>query len=507
MSGKRPKVMLIFPKSIYKNFSPPLGLAYLGAVLERKGCSVKIIDMSAPFYEGDLESVINAVGLFKPDIIGVSINTMLIKSAYQIIKTLPPDCALVVAGGPHTSILPHEVLENGFDVAVRGEGENAILQLTQYTEGLAPLENIRGISFRDSKGEIIDNPAQNFIENLDTLPFPAKHLFDKEKYSQNGSNLNSFGSILTSRGCPYSCIYCSKEVYGGKYRTRSANNIYQEIVHLYQNYDLTQINIVDDAFSLNTKKVEELCHLLKKSNLGLQWNCTTRLDFIDDMLLKKMREAGCSNISYGIESGDPETLQKIKKNVTLDVALDGVKKTRKNGISVWTNFMLGFPWEKTKHIRNTLKFIQRLKPYVHQIVLYVPVPFPGTQLYEEYKEDYQLENWWLKRFHRRDLRQLEQMPFFHHIFMIDTFINEADLLNVSFFKYSSHIKKEIKRVIQYAFKNNLINQEKSSLKIKGLVVLVWLSRILYKIHPVIESIGMGFILKTLRITRRILKKV
>ena len=369
-------------EDVYPN--PPLGLAYLGAVLERAGHEVLIIDAAAPYADYTISDLVDEAREFAPGIVGVRFTVYSLEYAYPLLKALSQAGldALIVAGGPHSTLLPDEVLQHGAQVAVRHDGEETILELVEHVQGERGLEDIEGISYWDTDGKIIYNPPRPRIRDLDALPFPAKHLFRQQDYIRNSGDHERFGNILSSRGCPYQCTYCSKIVRGKTTRFRSAQNVLDEILFLMDKYGITRFRFIDDIFTVRKKRVMRLCDLILERDLNISWTVITRLDCVDRELLRKMKEAGCRSIAYGVESGNPETLERIRKGFTRDQARQAIKMTHEVGVNCSVNFMWGFPWETVDDVQRSADFVKELLPFVTVVApAGILIPFPGTEIY------------------------------------------------------------------------------------------------------------------------------
>jgi len=359
---------------------PPLGLAYLASVLEQHAIQVDIID--APTLGMSLNDVVDKAEKTQPDIVGISILTPTASRGFatsEAVKKLLPE-TLVVVGGPHSSIFPRETLiENeSVDVAVLGEGEYVMLEIAQGR----PLKEVESIAFRQNRNVVLTSPRQP-IRDLDSLPFPARHLLPMDKYKPHPNQYERLPAVhmLATRGCPYRCAFCSKAVFGRSYRTRSSENIVEEIKHCIEEYGAREISFVDDEFAIKRPWTIELCNRLIEENLGIVWRCAARVDTVDKELLEKMARAGCYNISYGVESGTQVLLDIIKKDITLDQARKAVRWTKEARIGVTASFMLALPGETLDLTKKTIDFAIELNPDYAQFC--ITTPYPGTELFEQ----------------------------------------------------------------------------------------------------------------------------
>ncbi len=398
------KILLISPPwfRLLGGSSPPspLGLCYIAGVLEEDGFDVRVYnadfkartglsqasEMTANYdnYLQTLENINHplwkeveaVISLQSPDIVGVTVTTAQYGSALNVsklVKDFNPDIP-IVWGGVHPTILPDEVIKNRHvDIVVRGEGEYTFLDLIQNLEGL---DKVQGITYMRN-GNVTHNPNRPLINNLDELPFPARHLIlGKGDYLPH-----AFGNIFATRGCPYNCIFCaSSKIWTKKIRYRSPENVVNEIKQIRKNFETYLFSFEDDSFTLNKEFVKAVCKLLIEENLDIKWSAETRADLVSDDLIKIMKSAGCEAITIGVESGDEETLKKIKKGITLEQIKLSKKVIKENRIRFSAFFMVGFPWEGEKEINKTILLMKELDP--HTAFFSIATPYPGTELYD-----------------------------------------------------------------------------------------------------------------------------
>ncbi len=363
--------------------TPPIGLAYIASVLRKNGFKVRIIDDVVERLE--FNSLIKRIK--DSLIVGITTTTPTFNTALKYAKKIKSILknVFIVLGGVHVSLLPYEAIKYNFvDAVCVGEGEYTMLELAERIERNKSLEGIRGLVYKDGN-RIIDNGARGFIEDLDSLPFPAYDLLPLDKYAVLGMKLEHF-PIMSSRGCPFACRYCCSSLFmGRKFRARSAENVVDEIEWLMDKFGAKYVGFGDDTFTLNRKRVEEICEEIRSRGLDVEWACSSRVDTIDDGLLKKMRNAGCTCIYYGVESSNPDILNNYyRKRISLDQVKDAVKKTKENKIVTVCSFMIGAPMETREDIMNTLKFAIKLDPDYAQFSILTP--YPGTEIYNEAKE-------------------------------------------------------------------------------------------------------------------------
>jgi anaerobic magnesium-protoporphyrin IX monomethyl ester cyclase len=370
------------------NIIPSLGLAYIAAVLEENGYEVKIIDCTMRI------SHLELVGLLKkekPDIIGITGATSAFRSmkkAAEDIKIQLPSVPVVV-GGPHLTAAPEYTMGfDCFDVGVIGEGEITFLELVrQYKKnGLNNIDFIDGIVYREN-GKIIRTRQREFIKDLDCLPFPARHLYPSlSAYRPTPASYRRLpqGVLITTRGCPSKCTFCDRAVFGSSYRERSADKVVEEIEELIYKFGAREIRFFDDTFTLNEKRVFEICNKLKERKIKIPWTCLTKVANVSKEMLKEMKEAGCWQVLFGLESGDERILKLLKKGNTVEQNEKAVRLARDAGLSVRGDFIVGTPGETLESLKRTLDFAIKVKvDYAHFNKF---VPYPGTELYETLTE-------------------------------------------------------------------------------------------------------------------------
>jgi len=396
------KVLLIYPPwSLEEEFDKlakvgnlvqPLGIGYLGAILENAGYQVKIID--APPLGYSVSQIIEEAKKFGPDVAGITSVTADFYKAKKIIQKIKEEIGCpTVLGGPHITAAPEASLrESGVDYGVIGEGEIAFKELLEGIEGKKGIEGIKGIIFKKN-GKIVKTPPRQFIENLDVLPFPARHLMPPlSAYHPTPASYKKLpvGSMITSRGCPFKCTFCDRAIFGNTYRFRSPKNVVDEMEVLIKDFGAKEIRFWDDTFNFYPKRVIEICKEIIKRKIEIPWTCLGRVNFIEKEMLSWMKRAGCWQISFGIESGNEEILKKIKKGITKEMVRKALSKTKKAGIGARGFFMLGLPGETEKTMQETIDFAKSLPLDVAGFC--VTIPFPNTELYQEAKKRGELLN-------------------------------------------------------------------------------------------------------------------
>jgi radical SAM superfamily enzyme YgiQ (UPF0313 family) len=368
---------------------PPLGLGYLSAVLAKHGYEVEVFD----FVDTSLENVEEILRNKRLQVVGISCNLTDYRwgafKLAQIVKRINPQCT-VVMGGSHATHLYEQILSNFcVDVVVRYEGEYTFLDVVKAIETGSKLEDIKGIAFK-TEGGIVKNEDRLPISELDSLPFPTYDLFDVNNYIHYSSPATFAGkkvkklksaSMMTSRGCPYCCQYCSiTKFWRGNCRFRSVKKVVDEMELLRNKHGVVHFNFFDDAFTLNNDRVIEICKEIIGRELDVCWECVTRVDCVSSEMLNWMRRAGCVSISYGVESGSSMVLKTIKKRQTRSQIIKAFKMTHEAGISAYILLMIGNPNESKQSISETIELMRIIKP--DKIKTTLTMIYPSTDLYE-----------------------------------------------------------------------------------------------------------------------------
>lgn len=362
---------------------PPLGLAYIAAVLKRNKIDVKILESNA--HDLNHEQIKKAILNYSPDYVGITSTTSLIEEAHEIAELCPSNTKVII-GGVHASSMPDETLMKfpKFDLLVRGEGEYAMLELAQKK----PLSKIKGLSYKKDH-KIIHNLPRELNNKLDDLPFPARELLPMNKYFSAGAKQLPTDYILSSRGCPYLCIFCADHlVHGRKFRFRTPENMMGEVKEIYKR-GARDWDFVDDNFTLFPERVKKFCDLMIKSGLNkkMTWRCANgiRADRVSLELLKKMKKAGCYMVSFGIESGNEEILKKMKKAINLSKVRQAVNWCNQVGIETRGLFMFGNLGENEKTMQDTIDFAKSLD--LDTATFHITIPFPNTDYWKIVKEE------------------------------------------------------------------------------------------------------------------------
>ena len=387
--------------------SPPLGLAYMAAVLERNGYDVKILDCTAEGFDTVThygpgliayglapEEIVSAVLDYQPSVVGISclftVCAPIVERLSELIKEHFPSVKIVL-GGTHPTVCAEDLIQKDYvDFVVRGEGEHAFLELLNHLQGTSEtsrsFREVCNLTYRES-GRIVSTPQQ-FIRNLDELPTPARHLLNMEFYIEKGlmQGLADRGSrattMITSRGCPARCVFCSiHSVWGYRYRAHSPNYVLDEVAEIKRLYGVSQIIFEDDNLTLNRRRAEEIFRGMKERKLDLHWTTPNGVALwaLNESLLRMMKEAGCVWLTVAFESGDQETLKNIiRKPLNLVKAAELVNICRKIRLPTTAFFVIGFPGETNESMKRSMRFAEDLP--VDSISVMIATPYPGTEL-------------------------------------------------------------------------------------------------------------------------------
>lgn len=386
-----PKILLVTPPILRGGYgvyaeaggkNEPIGILSLAAVLEKNNINVQILDA-----EGEsltIPDTIKRIAEIKPNILGITSSTTAFNKAKLIaseVKNKFPEIKTII-GGPHVTALPEETLEyDFFDFGIVGEAEYAFLEFINALKDDKNYTEIKSLVYKDENKKVHINPRRELIKNLDELPMPAIHLL--KDYSLYTPQLTAYrkkpvGTVITSRGCPYQCIFCDRNAFGNKFRARSPEKIIEEIEYRIKKQGVKEIAFLDDTFTINKERVIKICDLLIEKKIDLIWSCSLRADTVDKELLKKMKQAGCWLISLGVESGNEQVLKFIKKNLNKDKVRECCKIAKEVGLKTRGFFMIGHPIDTKETIRETIDFAKSLPLYIAEFS--ITTPFPNTEL-------------------------------------------------------------------------------------------------------------------------------
>jgi radical SAM superfamily enzyme YgiQ (UPF0313 family) len=389
------RIFLINPPSPEPVRSPLLSFGYLAAALERGGHTVGLLDASAVNGIADHDEIARRASEFRPDLVGLHVKTLHVQPAYALAKSLAGRWPLV-AGGPHPTVAPVEALAHGFQFSIAGEGEEVLVELADALDGKRPLESIAGLAFRNASGATHLAPPRGFIEDLDALasPLPSLRLFDPAWYG--AARTVPYGGILSSRGCPAACTFCSNNVTGRRFRYRDARAVAAEVRALKDQHNAGAFVFFDDSFAVGRRRLEELSRALSDGG-SVPWSCTAHPAHIDPETIALMRAAGCGGIDIGMESGDPSRLVKIAKGVTVERVLEVLGWCRDAGMHVVVNLMFGWPEETPAELERTFQFMEQADALgAMWNARGVLVPYPGTEIYDQHHRRYGFTEWWIQ---------------------------------------------------------------------------------------------------------------
>ncbi len=359
----------------------PLGIGYLTAILEENGYTVDIVDCQTTHpTKQELEEKFRSLN---PDIVGVTSATLTYNPALDILeaaKSALPN-VVTIAGGPHVTVMDKETFQESgnVDIVVRSEGEQTMLELAKLvSEGnVQKLDGILGITYQ-KEGKVIRNLDRPFMTDIDSLPFPAHKRFDVGKYKI----LNrTYLPLVTSRGCPYNCAFCAGyKMCGRGFRARSPKKVVDELEWLRDEFGGVVFAFYDDTFTFDVNRAIAICEEMKSRKFDLPWDCRTRVDKVSPELLAKLHSAGCQLVHFGVESGNQQMLNLMRKGTTVEQNAQAIKWAKQAGISVAISLVIGYPTETSEQLQQTIDFIYKTKPdYVYMCEA---VPYPGTELYD-----------------------------------------------------------------------------------------------------------------------------
>lgn len=385
-------VLLIYPyfkptrdRSVFR--FPPLGISYIAASLQKAGHTVQLLDCTFLQRQEAMQIALQA----KVAVIGIYCMVSMNEDCFWFAQQLRDHCHLLVAGGPLPTCDPEPFLDH-FDVVVRGEGEQTMLELVGAFETATSLDSVSGIVFRskenlpgESREKYCYSAQRPFTRDLDSIPFPARELLPNNNYIQYGKKKYGYAitTVMSTRGCPYHCEFCSNVIFGGSYRERSPKNVVDEIENaLAFGYD--RISFADDVFTMKRSRVVEICREIQARGLHFQWECLGRVDSLDYNTAVEMKEAGCRRIFFGIESGDDQILELMRKQITSERARQAVEAAHRARLEVGAFFILFYPGDTDESVLNTLRFATALP--LDYLGLSMPYPLPGTALYERVRQ-------------------------------------------------------------------------------------------------------------------------
>jgi anaerobic magnesium-protoporphyrin IX monomethyl ester cyclase len=386
-------VMLVYPyfkpakdRSVFR--FPPLGIGYVGASLRNAGHKVETLDCTFSERDDALKNALNS----DADVVGIYCMASMKEDSLRFARALRNKNRLIIAGGPLPSSDPLSFMED-FDIVVKGEGEHALPELLEAYQDKNGLNSVLGIFYhkngngqKNRENGITFTGPRPQTADLDTITFPARDLLPNFKYLDYWKKKTGRAttSIMTTRGCPFTCEFCSNAVFGVSYRERSPQNVVDEVEEVLS-YGFDRIHFADDVFTLKKERVTRICQEIKRRKLNFKWECLGRVDSIDLDLAKMMKDTGCDRIFFGIESANDSILKLMNKKITISKVRQAIEAANNAGINTGGFFILCYPGETNETVLNTIRFSTSLP--LDYLSFTVPYPLPGTALYERMKNN------------------------------------------------------------------------------------------------------------------------
>lgn len=362
------RILFVQPQVHGKPSAPPLGIAYLASVARNMGHEVAMIDNE--FEQFSEEILTEKISAFSPDILAITTIIMSRLKSLRIVDSVP-NIPYVLFGGPQATLSPDFYIRKQNHYVMRGESEVILRNfLTALGKG-ETINDIRGLSWMNDEGKLVSNPAEPYISDIDTIPYPAYDLLPIGKYTHKFEG-EPCATMIATRGCPYKCIYCY-HILNSSFRTRSPANVIGEMKFLQEKYGFKSFKFFDDVFSLKKKHTMELCQAFIDEGLDIKWQILTRVNCVDEELLQMMYKAGLRHISFGIESGSQKTLDKIEKVTSVEKNRWALQKCREVGIRTKAYIIIGFPWETKEDIQETIRFVEETVPDAIQVLFATPM--------------------------------------------------------------------------------------------------------------------------------------
>jgi anaerobic magnesium-protoporphyrin IX monomethyl ester cyclase len=403
------RILLVSPKSSVWSSRKHIhmGLGYLAGALIAAGYD----DVTLFDAEAESEPLASLLAQKRHDLVGISSPTPLIYEAWEAAALAKKQGAVTILGGPHLTLMPDETMrrpEAEVDMVVRGEAEETLVEIVQAIEATGqrgregaglhlpdePWGGIAGLSYRNLDGEVVHNPDRRLRQDVESIPWPAYHLFKIDRYTNlqpltDGLDPHARAyTLVTSRGCPYQCIYCSKPITGNTWRARSPEDVVAEWRYLVQEMGATEIGITDDVWNLKLDRAKEICrHLIAEGLTHVPWITVhgMRADHTDAELFQLMAQAGCRRAGFGVESGSQAVLDAIKKRQSLDDVRRAFEQAKAAGLQTMGFFIFGLPADTEETMEETIRFALELDPDLANFM--IAAPYPGTELWEIARRD------------------------------------------------------------------------------------------------------------------------
>lgn len=382
------KIVLVQPPNLQRSGDwkkmkvsrPPINMALMASCLRRSGHEPFIYDFD--WFEGNVDEMSGLILSQEPCVVGFTCLTPRIEVTLSIaarIKELDPDVKIVIGGAHINAVGKQSLYMACIDYAIYGEAEESFVELLKTIEAGGDFDRVRNLIYRRS-GKVVMNPARPFIQDLDKLPFPAWDLLKLQNYIDPGIFDGIHMGVMTARGCPWNCIFCSSGVtWGRKVRFRSAENVADELQHIAEKLGITNVMFYDDTFTLNKERFLKICAEIMKRRLNLRYYCQLRVDTIDDEVANGLAQSGCMTAALGIESGNEEILKTLKKGFKKSQAFKAVAALKSAGVPILASYIIGSPGDTHKSIKETFEFAKELD--TNQAKFMICTPFPGTDLF------------------------------------------------------------------------------------------------------------------------------
>ncbi len=447
-----------------RGFNPPLGLLYLAGYLKQHSQHhVFGLDAQAERLTYD-NQFIKRILQMSPELVGITAMTFTmidVLKTIDLIKSAEKELnkrIKIVLGGPHVHLFPQETINlPGVDYLIKGEGEKPFFELLEALEKNQDISQINGLVFKQDN-QVIDNPVNQLINNLDEIPFPDRQLLPIEKYNSVLSNNRIVTTMFTSRGCPFQCAFCDRPHLGKKFRARSAQNVVDEMEECL-NLGIEEILVYDDTFTVNKQRTLDICDEILKRNLKFVWDIRARVDTVDKEILEKLKQAGCDRIHFGVEAGTEKILKVLNKGIYLDQVEQTFKQAKQVGIERLAYFMIGSPQETREDINQTIQFAKKIDPdYVSASVL---TPYPATQVYEWALRDGVIKYDYWKEFAKSPKKGVNTKYWEKELTKEELFA----LLDKFYKKFYGRPKYVFKELLKVRSVNDLIKKIKAGFKI------------------------------------------
>ncbi len=490
-----PKIMLVFPNPLG---TIPSGLTYVAKRFRRNGWDVRLHINTFDHFRTPGQIRREIIDPWSPDVVGLSYATFGVLAIYDLQRQLVEAGYDVIAGGPHPTSRPEEVLRGGAQLAFRGEGELCIDDYCAWhAAGKQPagLADIRGASWLDADGSAVHNPLPDRIADLDALGAADYSFIENlDDFRLVDGRVKGINAVLCGRGCPFNCSFCSHKLWRRNAR-RSNDSILEEMTRQYEQHGVRGFMMRDETFTLHKDRIHDFCRKLIASKLPVSWFTGTRINCVDRPLLEAMKAANCSLLNYGVESANDETLRRINKGYTSADAYEVVRLTGEVGIEMSVNIMCGFPWETPRSVKRNMGFIRATQPFVSHFQLHgAVIPYPDTPMYEEYHVSAGFTDWWLRpRFQHVGLATYQNVP---NPYSVSTYFqrNLFDDMYVAedyFFRFSPGYKRAVARMGMLMGWNSVCAQTANPLRRRLKYTLGQVSQFVYGLSPQLEKRVVG----------------